>query len=98
METHKVKIRKVGVLSFTTVYTITMVVVGLMMGFLYAINDMGISQDDPQYLGFGFWGVIIFPFIFAIIGVICGSLIALLYNLIAKFQGGIELELEEKHH
>ena len=45
---------------------------------------------------FGFISIIVFPIIFAIMGFICGAIMAFLYNLFASAVGGVQIELVEK--
>ena len=46
-------------------------------------------------LGFGVLGLIALPIIYGIIGFVSGAIIAFLYNLIARWIGGIEMEFEK---
>lgn len=50
----------------------------------------------PAALGVGMFiaGIIFVPIIYGVMGFIIGALGALLYNLVAKWVGGIEIELE----
>lgn len=59
----------------------------------FAAND---SPGFPKFLGplFGVGSLIFFPIIFAIIGAIGGGLGAVIYNVSARFVGGIQVEVE----
>ena len=48
--------------------------------------------DGAGMFGMGF--IIAMPFLYGIIGVIFGALVAWLYNLVATWTGGLELELD----
>jgi len=48
----------------------------------------------PAMLGLGMGFMIFMPVIYAIMGFIGGALGALIYNLVAKWLGGIEVEME----
>jgi hypothetical protein len=52
------------------------------------------SGHDGLLLGSGIVGLIVFPIINAIIGFISGAIAAFLYNLVAGFVGGIEIDVE----
>jgi hypothetical protein len=43
---------------------------------------------------FGGFSIIFFPIIFAVIGAIGGGLGAVIYNVSARYVGGIEVEVE----
>jgi len=44
---------------------------------------------------FGYLAIITYPIIYAILGFISGAIFAALYNLIAKWTGGIKMEFEQ---
>ncbi|MBS3056016.1 MAG: hypothetical protein J4473_01130 [Candidatus Aenigmarchaeota archaeon] len=46
--------------------------------------------------GFGMASIIALPLIYAIFGFLSGAVIAILYNCVASWTGGIELEVEKK--
>lgn len=50
----------------------------------------------PAALGVGMFiaGIVVLPIFYGVIGFIIGALGALVYNLVAKWVGGIEIELE----
>jgi len=50
----------------------------------------------PLLLGLGVASIVIFPIIGAILGFICGAIYAFLYNVAAKYVGGIEIDLPSK--
>jgi hypothetical protein len=76
-------------------------VLGLFEGLIFsiffaAIPFAGKSQEaPPRFLGplFGALSIFVLPFLFAAIGAIAGSLGAVIYNVSAKYVGGIEVEV-----
>lgn len=104
------KIRKIGVLSFAKLQAVIMAIVGLIAGILYSfgglIIDMFVSigwvssaSAETPGLSFGtvlaFGALIGMPIIFATFGFIVGIIEAFLYNLYARWFGGIEIDFEQ---
>jgi len=88
-------LKKIGVLSLAKIYTILMAIIGLVIGIVYAIIGLVISATTTEPgigAGIGLVGIIITPVVYAIIGFISGAVGAWLYNLIARWIGGVELE------
>jgi hypothetical protein len=52
-------------------------------------------QGDGHPLLFGAGSVIFLPIFYGILGFVLGLITALLYNLVARLVGGIQIELEE---
>ena len=77
-------------------------VVAVIMGFgaLASFAAAASSQNHvgalPAALGVGMFiaGIVILPVFYGVIGFVVGALGALIYNLVAKWVGGIEIELE----
>lgn len=70
--------------------------VGLIIGLFFALISMvggALLGEAASVAIFGIGAIIYFPIINGIIGFIGGALMALLYNLIAGWIGGIEVEL-----
>jgi len=100
------KITKIDVLSAAKIQAVLMAAFGLVMGIFMTIVGALISSvasaagAEEMAIGgiFGFMGLIIIPLMYGIIGFITGAITAFLYNLAAKWVGGlkIEVEMEEK--
>ena len=78
-------------------------IAGLVSSFMFAIigGISSISTIDggaAPNLGFGaalgYLSILVFPIIYAIVGFIGGIIFAAIYNLVAKWVGGIEVDLE----
>ena len=56
----------------------------------------GSPSEVPAWLGafFGVGSIILFPIAYGIMGFIGGLITAVLYNILAGFVGGIEMELQ----
>jgi hypothetical protein len=89
-------LKRVGVLSLAKIETIIAAIFGLLLGIFYGIFSSFLnstaSTTNNSFV-FGWWGVIIFPVLYGLIGFIAGAIGALLYNLISKWVGGVELDL-----
>jgi hypothetical protein len=95
-------IRRFGVLSVGKIMGLTYALIGLIAGALFslfAIMGSAISAaaaDSSAGLAgmlFGAGAIIMFPIFYGILGFIGGLLTAAIYNLVAGFTGGIEMEL-----
>jgi hypothetical protein len=45
--------------------------------------------------GLGFLAIIVFPIMYGAIGFVAGAIGALIYNLVARWVGGIEIEFQQ---
>lgn len=54
------------------------------------------ENAPPRFLGplFGVFSIVLFPLFFAALGAIAGGLGAVIYNVTARYVGGIEVEVE----
>ena len=104
---NKLRIRKLGVLSFAKMQGLVGLVIGLIIGVIYgliiiAYSLLGASMiSGDSRLAVGGGGVVIgiiamigFPIMYGILGFVGGAIGALLYNLFAKVVGGVEIEVQ----
>jgi hypothetical protein len=94
-----VRIKRVGVLQtakFAAVlYFIFSAIIMIPIGIITMLT--GPAKDSfPGIFGglFGGMFMIIMPIIYAVLGFIFVAIVCLIYNLIARFVGGIEIEFE----
>lgn len=92
----KVKIKKIGVLSFALTLAIINVFIGFILGLITFIVSYLVPLGDRIPLGifgtvFGWPSIIIQPVLLGISGFLSGVFIALFYNLASMILGGIEL-------
>ncbi|MCX6744822.1 MAG: hypothetical protein NTX82_04835 [Candidatus Parcubacteria bacterium] len=97
------KVKKIGVLSCAKIEGLIGVVAGLVGGIIFflvgsALQSIFQSADfESSGMMFGSaMSIVILPIIYGVVGFIGGAIVALLYNLIAGWIGGIEIELENK--
>jgi hypothetical protein len=102
------KVKKIGVLSFAKLHTMLGALIGLILGILYSFGglliDTGVSigwitsQETPG-LSYGtvlaFGALIGMPAIFAGFGLAVGLIGAILYNLFARWFGGMEIDFKK---
>ncbi len=96
------KISKFEPLSVMRIAAIGYGAMGLVEGAMFSIFFSMIPMADPQHqnlppwFGFVFGGlsIIFMPVLFAIIGAISGGLGAVIYNVSARYVGGIAVEVE----
>lgn len=99
------EIRRIGVLSAGKVFGVLYALFGLIFGAIFAIFYLlgaaaANSQGSEALVGmvFGVGSVIFLPLFYGVLGFIFGLISALLYNGVARFIGGIEIEVEERSH
>jgi len=92
------KLTKIGVLSLAKFQAVMMALIGLAAGIIYsfggAIYDIfTIGLNEGTALAF--LALLGMPIMFAAYGFIIGALGAFLYNLVAEWLGGIEIDIEQ---
>lgn len=90
-----VELKGIGVLSLAKVYGSFMGILGLLIGLFVATIDVFLSSIMGTGSGMGFLAIIILPVMYGVFGFIIGAIGALLYNLIAGWIGGLELDLKQ---
>jgi len=105
-----VVLRKLGVWSVAKLEAIVFAIIGLIIGIFYAImgavvlSTVGAGAGQFGATGFsagglaamGFLAIIVTPIIYGIVGFVGGAVGAVLYNLVAGWVGGIEIEFQER--
>ena len=92
------EITRMDVLSVGKIYAVTLAIIGFIAGIIVAAvgTTVGTFHRPGMFgAGFGIASIIILPVIYAIIGFITGIIGAALYNLVARWVGGIQIELKE---
>ena len=92
------KLKKVGVLFLAKLLTIIMVFIGIIAGTLYAVGGAiyDVLTTNSVHLGtaLAFLALLGMPIIFGLVGFLAGVIGALIYNIVARWFGGIELEID----
>ncbi len=92
------KLKKIGVLSSSKLFAFLMAFTGLIAGILYsfggAIYDV-LTTGLNLGTALAFLALLGMPIIFAIPGFIAGAIGAFLYNVVAGWVGGLEIDFEQ---
>ena len=75
-------------------YFLLGIVFAAIFGLFGSMMPAAAMGDGAGMFGRGF--IIAMPFLYGVIGVIFGALVAWLYNLVATWTGGLELELDSR--
>ena len=97
------KLTRVGVVSAGVTLAALYAILGIIYALVYAViiaafgailGASGNSSFGLAAMGIGVVFLLVaFPIIFAIMGFIVGALMALIYNFVAKYTGGIVFEI-----
>jgi hypothetical protein len=90
-------VKNIGPLSVGKILGSLYVILGLFIGGLFSLISLagaaiGGQNAGPAQAIFGVMAIIIIPVFYGVIGFIGGIIMAALYNLIAPYVGGIEVE------
>ena len=94
------KVKKIGTASLAKMLGAVYAAIGFLVGLFVSAFSAILMFFGGQNAGLagivlGVGAVIIFPIFYGILGVIFGSIIAIVYNAVADRIGGIEVELDE---
>ncbi|MDH3480042.1 MAG: hypothetical protein OEO20_17235 [Gemmatimonadota bacterium] len=92
------KLMRLGVFFSAKLQAIVMAFVGLIAGILYAFGGLIyelVTGTVNSGTALAFFALIGMPIIFALSGLIAGAIGALVYNLIAGWVGGIEMDCDQ---
>jgi len=102
------RVKKLRVLSFAKFQAVLFALLGLIAGIVYSFGGLvidalvsigWITDSSTPGLSFGtvlaLGALIGMPIMFAVIGFIAGLIEAVLYNLFARWSGGIEMDFEQ---
>ncbi len=91
------QLKSVGAFSVMKLFAVMYAMIGLLIGACFSLIAMLGSAASSDFGPFGalmgVGSIIIFPIFYAVIGAIGGAIMAAIYNVCAKFTGGIEVEL-----
>jgi hypothetical protein len=100
---HERKLTRIGVVSTGVTLAALYAIIGIIYALIYAailaffgalISSKSASPAGVAIMGVGaIFIVVVFPIFFAVAGFIGGALMALVYNFVAKYTGGISFEV-----
>ncbi len=96
-------ITRIGVLSAGKIAGVLYAAIGLIVGLMVTLFSLlgmaaGTATDAPGAafgLIFGVGAVIFLPLFYGLLGFICALISAAIYNLVAAWIGGLEIELRQ---
>ncbi|MEM3412309.1 MAG: DUF3566 domain-containing protein [archaeon] len=92
-------LKRVGILSAAKICGVLTAILSfiyaILLAVIFAIGAIAAPSAPAAAMMFGFslFGLILFPAIGLIIGFVFGAIYAFLYNLVAGWIGGLEIEL-----
>ncbi|MEP3386819.1 MAG: hypothetical protein ABJO02_01445 [Reichenbachiella sp.] len=90
-----IRVKKFGVLQTAKVVAIIYVLVSLIIIMPFALLGSMLTEEFfPEFADFGAAALLVIPIMYGIIGFIFTAIGCVVYNLIASFTGGIEIEME----
>jgi hypothetical protein len=97
------KIKRIKTLSVAKIMGLSLAIIGFVVGvvvgfIMFVIGTIFDSSTEiTSFLapGLGILGFILIPVLFGLFGFIMGALCTLIYNRLAAWVGGIEIEFEE---
>ena len=92
-------INNVGVFSFGKILAVICGILGLIAGFFMSLITLGMGlMMGYAVLNIGlvsvFGAIIVMPILCTVIGYVGGAIIAMIFNVITGFVGGLEVDIE----
>jgi len=90
------RLRRIGIGQMAKLLGALYFALGILFAVIFGLagSMMPTSELGGGATMFGTAFVIAIPFIYGVLGVVFGALIAWLYNIVASWTGGLELEFE----
>jgi hypothetical protein len=97
-------LKRIGPLSLAKVSAVIYAIIGFIVGCVFALISLIGGAVSQQFGGrgggfgaiFGVGAVILFPIMYGVFAFIASLISAALYNLLASWVGGVELDFEPK--
>lgn len=92
-------VRRVGPLSFAKITAILYALMGLLFGAIFSLISLaGFAaagqQEGAAGMLFGVGAIVVLPIFYGVLGFVFSLIGAALYNLIAGWVGGVELDVQ----
>jgi hypothetical protein len=92
-------VRRVGPLSFAKITGVLYALMGLLFGAIFSLVSLAgfaaaSGQEGAAGMLFGVGAIVILPIFYGVLGFLFSLIGAALYNLIAGWVGGVELDLQ----
>jgi len=89
------RIKKIGVLQTSLVAAVVLLFVSLIFVIPFGLIMALVSSFDSS--SFAIWSIpiiVVLPILYGAFGFISTAIVCLVYNLVAKWTGGVEIEIE----
>ena len=88
------EIKAIDIMSLAKMSAILSAIAGFIFGIFAAagLSMMAPTAGIPGF-GFGILAIVAFPILYGIVGLICGAIVAIVYNLVAEKIGGIKIDI-----
>jgi hypothetical protein len=95
----KLFVKRIGVSSLGKIMGVLYAFLGFIIGAFLALFSLVGAALAPRSMGafgalFGVGAIVALPIIYGILGFLAGCITAFLYNLVAGWVGGLEMDLE----
>jgi hypothetical protein len=91
----KIKLKKVSIKPFILIFVVMNAITGLGLGAVVTVMSL-LSPTDQSSAGVGGpWAIFVFPILNGLLALATGMFFCWLYNLMANYLGGVELEFDE---
>ncbi|MDE2221769.1 MAG: hypothetical protein KGK03_01725 [Candidatus Omnitrophica bacterium] len=91
----KLTLKKISIKSFTVIFASINVIAGFILGTIVTIVSL-VSPPEQGASQAGVWAILLFPIFNGLLGLATSAFLAGLYNLLAGWIGGVEMEYEAK--
>ncbi len=93
------KIKKVGMFSFAKLYAVMLALSGFFVGLVFAFSSLYsknmTGESIGRFGGLGLLAILVIPLIYALLGFVVGAFGAVVFNVVSRIIGGLEVELEQ---
>ena len=89
-----VKVRKIRAMPLATMLCCLHAIVGFILGLIVTIASSLSPTQEEGLMALGPWSMLVFPVLNGILGFLSGVFIAVCYNFLTPYCGGIEVEVE----
>ena len=93
-------LKRVGIWSLAKLLAVTYGTLGFVFGGIFGLVSYSLGGLFPEKnlllgAGLSLTSFIVYPLVYAVVGLIGGAFSAALYNIFAKIAGGVQVELTE---
>lgn len=94
----RIRVKKIGVLQTSLIAAAILFIVSLIFVIPFGLIMALVSSFEASH--FAIWSlplIVVAPVLYGIFGFVSTAIVCLVYNLVAKWTGGVEVEIEEEN-